>query len=421
MKTSRFLLPLALALLPGVGAAQVINVEIDYMVDTDHSHMPQPAEIQALVDMFACHGYTLNVIVDDPIPHTNVMRCNDPGDDDFFNCFSGTYTTFAELKVLYGDNTGPGWHYCIFGHRYDNGDGTGSSGLAELGGNDLIVTLGGFTGEVGTPFDRAATLAHELGHNLGLRHTTPGSSLATSDPFSPVYASVMSYQYQLTGVASQMSCLGLVDQDHRLKDLDYSNGRMPAVDEAALEEATGLGIHAVDWDCDGVVDAGTVAVDIDGGRPWCGGVGFTSVLADYNDWANLQDNARLPRVFEDKVRFETEKCITFAEVQALREASAKQSGAGLADPTACAGSSPTLTTEGCPPGLMIWVDPSASPLINVGTGTFPYKTIGSALAAAPDHSVLYLQPGLYTGTRGTSIVLSDPVVLAGPGGAVIDP
>jgi len=33
---------------------------------------------------------------------------------------------------------------------------SGSSGLAETGGDDLIVTLGTFTGQIGTPFDRAS-------------------------------------------------------------------------------------------------------------------------------------------------------------------------------------------------------------------------------------------------------------------------
>ena len=53
----------------------------------------------------------------------------------------------------------PGWR-----------SGTGSSGLAEISGNDLCVTLGGFSGETGTAFQKASTFAHELGHNLGLRH-----------------------------------------------------------------------------------------------------------------------------------------------------------------------------------------------------------------------------------------------------------
>ena len=63
-------------------------------------------------------------------------------------------------------------HYCIFGHDHEgaNCQVTGNSGLAETPGNDLVVTLGQFTNQVGTPFDRAATLAHEFGHNLGLTH-----------------------------------------------------------------------------------------------------------------------------------------------------------------------------------------------------------------------------------------------------------
>src|SRR5262249_39104077 len=44
-----------------------------------------------------------------------------------------------------------------------------ASGIADLGGN-VTVTLGMWDEFVGTPFVRASTLFHELGHNLGLFH-----------------------------------------------------------------------------------------------------------------------------------------------------------------------------------------------------------------------------------------------------------
>ena len=70
------------------------------------------------------------------------------------------------------------------------------------------MTLGAFEGEVGTDWDRAASLAHELGHNLGLRHYGIGSTLTTSiGDFQPNYASIMSYQYHLRGVRTMMLCL----------------------------------------------------------------------------------------------------------------------------------------------------------------------------------------------------------------------
>ena len=57
---------------PGqLAAATVMNIEIDYMDSTPtggHSHGPQPDEIAAVVQMFACHGITLNIVVDQAIP-----------------------------------------------------------------------------------------------------------------------------------------------------------------------------------------------------------------------------------------------------------------------------------------------------------------------------------------------------------------
>ena len=417
----------ATALLLGIAAspagAQVINVEVDYMVASDHSHMPSAAEISALVEMFACHGYTLNIIVDDALPHVDVMQCDLPGFSDFWTCTSQNFTTYAEIKAANFDNAFGGWHYCVFGHQYDNGNGTDSSGLGEVGGNDFIVTLGAFSGQTGTAFERAATLAHELGHNLGLRHWSP-LSLGPVGNFAPNYASVMSYQYQLTGVRSQMRCLGLVDQDDRLKDLDYSSGRMPSLTESGLTEAIGVGIHAVDWDCDGVLDGSAVVQDLDNERPWCTGVGpAISLLRDNDDWTSLLDSADNAAVIDGTAQLDTVSCITASELRDVKAflgaIRASGSSPGLSDPTLCEGSSPTLAAPGCFGGEMFWVDAAATG-VPLGTGDFPIASFSTAVNAAPSGSVLYLQPGTFT-ERSGSVLVTKPLVLAGPGGAVIAP
>ena len=41
------------------------------MVDAGHSHKPNQAEIDAVKQMFACQGYTLNVEISDALPHYN--------------------------------------------------------------------------------------------------------------------------------------------------------------------------------------------------------------------------------------------------------------------------------------------------------------------------------------------------------------
>ncbi len=96
-----------------------------------HSHQPTAAEINAVVQMFACHGWTLNVVIDDKIPHHDELK-RDPGNASNFFGYSGTTDSFGRLKSTWFDNTGGGWHYCIFGHQYQKSDYTTStsSGIA---------------------------------------------------------------------------------------------------------------------------------------------------------------------------------------------------------------------------------------------------------------------------------------------------
>lgn len=397
-----------------LGQPTTINVEIDFMADATHSHRPQQAEINAAVQMFACHGITLNVVIDDQIGHINTMRCTTlpstcQGDTTFFSCSNPN--SFATIKANNFDNAGGGWHYCVFGHQYDCGSGTGSSGLAEVGGDDLLVTLASFAGGIGTAWDRAATFVHELGHNLGLRHATGQTGVGN---FKPNYASVMSYQYQLRGVRRQLVCLGLADQTSLFKELDYSNGRLPTIDERALSEAIGVGIHNVDWDCDGSLDGGTVAQDLDG-RPWCTRTGTRGTLSDYNDWDNLVDNTLLAR--QEEIQWPITTCITADEADTAVEFLEQMRD--LPNPNNCPVGQPAVVSEGCVSGLMIWADPSYFGTED-GTGDKPYNTIAEAYNAAPRNSVLHLQPGTYT-NGGVSLTLTKRLTIAGPGGAVIDP
>lgn len=394
-----------------------INVEIDYMrAPNGHTHEPSQAVLDALVQMFACQGITLNLFVSDAVPHIDVVQ-NALPDQDFFS-FPGP-NSFSQYKTTYGDTAGAlGWHYCLIAHAYDllDGEGTGSSGYGEGSGNDFIVTLGNFNeGAGGTDFQVAATIAHELGHNLGLGHRSPTSVLAyDDDDYAPNYASIMSYQYQLRGVASQMECLGLVSNDHRLKDMDYSYGRMRSLTEASLSEVIGVGIHAVDWDCDGVLDTSPVNQDLDSNRRWCTTGNGVGVLRDYDDWANIVDYTYSPAVVADTTTHKNVPCMNVTD---LVDAQAK----AFQDPSLCPGSTPTLVTEACiPQTMMAWVDPSAVGVFPDGAANTPYQDLIEAVTNTPSGSVLYLQAGTYA-NGGSSIVIDTPRVLAGPGGAVVDP
>ena len=75
--TQLFAVLLGVGALPGAEVPTVINVEVDYMVGGTHSHEPSQLVLDALVQMFACQGITLNLMVDDVIPHEDVIQCDD--------------------------------------------------------------------------------------------------------------------------------------------------------------------------------------------------------------------------------------------------------------------------------------------------------------------------------------------------------
>jgi len=260
-----------------------INVEVDYMVAVDHSHELLQPEIDALVDMFACQGIVLNIEISDAIPHVDVIGDGAPG---IFNDVTPN-TGFAWLKFTYCDHYGEsGWHYCIMAHQYDIGDGPYSSGVAELLGDDFIVSMGVFLNKIGSPYDRASTFAHELGHNLGLRHAGAQNE-ATVTQYKPNYASIMAYRYQLTGIRQEMTCLEITDTCSPFRNLDYSHGLLPSLNESSLNETAGIGYGPVDWNCNGIIDTLPVTTDL-ASFP-CQDDGSYQVITDYDDWSNITD------------------------------------------------------------------------------------------------------------------------------------
>ena len=107
-------------------------------------------------------------------------------------------------------------------------------------GNDVVLSLGawgvnrGASGNyLGNPFIHAQTLAHELGHNLGLRHggvdhrTCKSTTASCAADFKPDYRSLMNYAYQL---AHPQPATGLTVENYSLPGdpvyVDYENLRM---------------------------------------------------------------------------------------------------------------------------------------------------------------------------------------------------
>lgn len=228
-----------------------IYLEIDFMV----GHRPNDAAVTDVVDAFrmapvtnpdGIDGINLHVDISDQIPHENEIALNCPWWY-LFQHGESCPTSVEEIKRDFLGNAGvPGegfrresiYYYAVFGHWLDTNVSSGlTSGLAEIGGNDFVVTLGGWAthpdGAGSVPCgngpqcrrEQSGTLMHEFGHNLGLRH---GGN--EDDNCKPNYQSVMNYSYQTAARAP----------------LDYSRGALvgfPLI-ESTLSEPAGLGPEA---------------------------------------------------------------------------------------------------------------------------------------------------------------------------------
>jgi uncharacterized repeat protein (TIGR01451 family) len=296
-----------------------VFVEVDYLEAAGHSHAPNRNAIEAAVQAFAnanvenvnyvYYGegviYSVARNVDslpgaigtygdlrrlcerrinicDPLPVSAVANGGgdaiaEAGNEHLGYAPPAGSTGAADFYDLKDDNFDdnyrlPFFHYTIFGHQVwiDPADvdigrprqpcisGRAEVGClpADLGGNDLMVTLGGndrngnvcwpdASGDaVGDMTDHLGTFTHELGHNLGIQHGG-GDDIN----FKPNYYSVMNYLFQFPGIPAN-------HQPPLISGHDYSRLDCPTLDETSLDECVGIGclpIHgARDWDGDGV-------------------------------------------------------------------------------------------------------------------------------------------------------------------------
>jgi len=295
--------------LPAIGADPLhkdIFVEIDYM---EH-HQPDVDAIQDVIDAFAAapvsnpdnqDGINLHLLVDDQIQHQDAITMW----ADFDTINDGHFGTSAERSNPNWENIRSArrlvFRYGLFVHQYSLYP--SSSGLAELGGDNFIVSLGapGWGTDanghsVGTRDEQAATFMHELGHTLALRHGGVDDTNC-----KPNYLSVMSYSRQFSWFVPG-------------RPLDYSRACLPTLVENDLDEwlgvqgdssvltvyADGYGgfriaqtSGAIDWDGDGFMEGESVAgdnvhVNINNlGFAGCEDAADTQALTGYDDWGNL--------------------------------------------------------------------------------------------------------------------------------------
>jgi hypothetical protein len=272
--------------LPAMGLSplrQDILLEYDWFDDSldcaAHSHQPTDAMLNRVTAMFAA-APVLN-----PDGSTGINFIHDKGQGGLFTggnlipdadgVLTGAVNNaeFQSHKAAnFAANREDYFHYVILPHRYNTN--STSSGFAEIFGDDMIVSL--YCAYANTQIV-SNTIAHELGHNLGLFHG--GNDNCN---FKPNYNSVMNYLYQFAGVDSDCTppANGV---------LDYSIGDRLTLDENDLDENLGVcGAPAWDWNGNTVIESG-ISWDInflDGEQMiWCGGV--LSVLDDFDDWANI--------------------------------------------------------------------------------------------------------------------------------------
>jgi len=109
------------------------------------------------------------------------------------------------------------------------------SGVADLPGSNVLITLGLWENFVGTAFVRASTTLHELGHNLNLWHggvaaiwgdKAAGTATYIEPNCKPNYLSSMNYLFQVHG---------LFDDAGKLH-LDYSGAEEGPLDERFLSD-----------------------------------------------------------------------------------------------------------------------------------------------------------------------------------------
>jgi Legume lectin domain/MBG domain/YDG domain len=271
--------------LPAMGASATVPdifMQIDWMQGTysaTHTHNPQLAALNLVGAAFKAHGINLHFDVGSSstyqgqsspyiipaqysqggnvVEESGNLLCPNPVTSTCaFPSQSGEYSVLGwksgfdaikngdsvlGLPQLFAENRKDTFHYALFGHAIaattplSNPLAGSISGVGDLPGGDLIVTLGLWRSDtpsvdqVGTELEQAGTLMHELGHNLDLKHggwnNTP---VCMAD-----YPSVMNYMYQVKGLTDAAG------NEH----IDYSYGLYLPMSEDLLSSLIPMGVQ----------------------------------------------------------------------------------------------------------------------------------------------------------------------------------
>ena len=216
------------------------------------------------------------------------------------------------------------------------------SGIADVPGGDMLLTLGAFDDSdgkpVGTPFMQGATIMHEWGHTFELKHGGPANPMVNgvvvpqiprAPNCQPQYLSVMNYMYQLRGLlddggsphfnyagqasdpinevfipaglsalpyrlgwyapkrgsyleesgrAATKHCDGSDLTPAEIADLDDPVGGMVRVNGISIADLS----KGIDWNANGQLDEGPQDINFSGAK--------TLLKGGADDWANLRLN-----------------------------------------------------------------------------------------------------------------------------------
>ncbi len=310
-----------------------VLVQLDWMKDATHNQQLSQAAIDTVIKAFdqdpvTYHGATrsgITMIVDagpnstitpggatwgslsraQPIPWAQDLLTGSRNSYTLTNFYTLLKSNFVPTGRL------PIFHYAVAGAEMSatcggsnpcstvcyKGDGT--SGVTTPDKLGFMVTLGDWTGCVGSQDEQTGTFMHEFGHTLGLDHSG-GEGNANSVNYKPNYPSIMNYIFQTVGVPRGGTQV-----------FDYSRDPYPNLDETKLTEAVGVNLgsnpsgsgtgHAcvtktgivtftqnalspVDWNCD-------FAPAPDGGTGFdANGDGSQTVLKGTasSDWSRIQ-------------------------------------------------------------------------------------------------------------------------------------
>ncbi len=296
-----------------------IFIQVDYMDSDVPGVIPKKEALDKVKAVFEEHGLHLHFDTGNLFhPEAGTSPANYDLDDKTHRVPYSEYITIGyekgkanifDYKSEYMEGARKNiFHYLVMAYAYNA---SGSSGLAECPGNDFIVSLGLWRLKDETYEEdmqlinyQAATIMHEFGHNLGLRH---GGDEDINN--KPNYISVMNYLYHMRGIPTighekegdryyWTASITFYFPERSKKELhnnpyspdfiiDYSNGSGITIDEENIDETQGLGRTAsstVDYNGDKDIqnsDDINISLDINVD-------GEYGILRDYNDWDNIK-------------------------------------------------------------------------------------------------------------------------------------